>query len=487
VEDPPLRIADSDRSAARVRALLGPIAVHGAMLVAGMGLLRAFGVVRGGSAARWLAAAGLAYLCGVAGVMLASIVVLVLGGPFDLETFAVVCALLALPLVLELPARRGFLTLPRPSAVRGRPLEQRLAVATLGAFGVLAIVGISSVGNWPVDQYDAWNLWTRKAQLLFVRPHLPLEFFKSAAYYGGGNAPGDLHPDYPLVLPMLEAIHLRGLGRLDVRQVHEVLWLLLVAFVWAGGFLASRISRAAVWSVVLCGAALFASGPLLSAHADVPMALFLGTGVLALGLWLEFGARSDLAVAALLLGGAAGIKNEGLLGAVAALVVGLVVVLSRRQRERVRELVVAAFAFAAIGVIPWRLWLSAHGLKGHLPVGKGLDPGFLVDRFDRVWPSMGALHDRLVNHESVAIFAAIGLALAIVRLRGPSRSPVAAFYLTTGVLYYFALVWAYWISPLPLRFQLDTSVSRVYLGLGFIAVAAILQMGNAVRTSAAEP
>jgi hypothetical protein len=419
--------------------------------------------------------------------MLVSTVVLVLGGPFDLKTFAVVCALLALPLLLELPEARRFLTLPRLSAVRHGPLEQKLAVVTLAAFGVFAIVGIFSVGNWPVDQYDAWNIWTRKAELLFVRPHLPLEVFKSAAYYGGGNAPGNLHPDYPLLLPMLEAIHLRGLGRLDVRQVHEVLWLLLIAFVWAGGFLASRISRAAVWSVLLCGTALLVAGLLLSAYADVPMALFLGTGVLSLGLWLEFGARRDLAVALLLLGGAAGIKNEGLLGAVAALFVALVVVLSRRERERVRELVVAALAFAAIAVIPWRLWLSAHGLKGDLPLGKGLDPGFLVDRFSRVWPSMGALHDRLVIRESVAIFAAIGIALAIARLRGPTRSPVAAFYLATGVLYYLALVWAYWISPLPLRFHLQNSVSRVTLGLGFIGLAAILQMCNAVRTAAPEP
>jgi hypothetical protein len=449
------------------------------MLVAGMGVLRAFGVVRRGSAARWLAAAGLAYLCGVAGVMLVSVVVLVLGGPFDLGTFAVVCAVLALPLLLELREGRRLLTMPRLSALRHAPLERKIAVATLAAFGVLAIVGIFAVGNWPVDKYDAWNLWTRKAELLFVHPHLPLEVLKGAAYEGGGNAPGTISRDYPLVLPMLEAIHLRGLGRLDVRQVHEVFWLLLIAFVWAGGFLASRISRAAVWSVLLCGAALFASGPLLTAYADVPVALFLGTAILSLGLWLEFGGRRDLAVAMLLFGGAAGIKNEGLLGAVAALVVAVLVVLSRRERGRARELLVAALAFAAIAVLPWRLWLSAHGLKGQLPLSKGLDPGFLVDRFDRVWPSMGALHDQLVRHESVAIFAAIGIALAILRLRGPSRSPIAAFYLATGVLYYLALVWAYWISPLPLRFHLETSAYRVYVGLGFIGLAAILQLGAA--------
>jgi hypothetical protein len=461
-----------------VRPLLGPIAVHGAMLVAGMGILRAFGMVRGGSPARWLAAVGLAYLCGVAGVMALCVVVLVLGGTFDLKTFGVICAVLALPLALEFPEWRRFPAPPGLALLRDASVERQVAALTLAAFGVLAIVGLFSVGNWPVDQFDAWNLWTRKAELLYIHPHLPLETFKSAAYYTGGNAPGNVHPDYPFILPMLEAIHLRGLGRLDVRHVHEVFWLLLGAFVWAGGFLASRVSRAAVWSVVLCGAALFVSGSLLTAYADVPMVLFLGLGVLALGLWLEFRERSHLAVAALLLAGAAGIKNEGLLGAVAALGVAMLVLLARRQRKPARELALAGIGFAAIGVLPWRLWLSAHGLKGDLPLSKGLDPGFLIDRFDRVRPSMEALHDQLVSHESVAIFAAIGVALAIVRLRGAARSPVAAFYLATGVVYYFAMVWAYWISPLPLRFHLDLSVSRVYLGIPFIALAAILQMGS---------
>jgi hypothetical protein len=461
-----------------LRPLLGPIAIHGALLVAGLGILRAFGVVRQGSLARWAAAAGLAYLCGVAGVMLISIVVLVLGGPFEIKTFAIVCAALALPLCLEVPNGRRFLVLPRLPAVREWPLERQLGAATLAAFGVFAIVGIFSVGNWPVDEYDAWNLWSRKAELLFLDPHLPLAFFKSAAYYGGGNAPGNLHSDYPLVLPLLEDIHLRGLGRQDVRQVHEVFWLLLIAFVWAVRFLVARISGAAVSALVLCGAAMFVSGTVLTAYADVPMALFLGTGVLALGLWLEFGAASYLCMAMLLLGGAAGIKNEGLLGAAAALLIALIVVLQRRERAQFRRLLLGAAGFGALAVAPWRLWLSAHGLKGELPLGKGLNPGFLADRFDRVWPSMGALHDQLTNHESVAIFAAIGIALAIVRLRGPGRSPVAGFYLGVGVLYYFALVWAYWISPLPLRFHLDTSVSRVYLGIGFIALAGILQMGN---------
>jgi hypothetical protein len=361
--------------------------------------------------------------------------------------------------------------------VRTWPLDRRIGAITLVAFALVAVVGFAAVGNWPVDQYDAWNLWTRKARLLFLDPHLPLAVFKGGGFYGGGNAPGNIHPDYPLGLPMLETVHLRGLGRLDVRQVHEALWLLLVAFVWAAGFLASRVTRTAVWATVLCGTAVLVSGALLTGYADVPMALFLGTGVLALGLWIDGGATGDLAVAALLLAGAASFKNEGMLGAAAALIVALAVVLAARRRDMARQLVVAGLAFALVAVVPWRIWLAAHDLRGDLPLGKGLDPSFLADRLDRVWPSMGALHHQLARRGTVAIFVVVGIALALVRLRGRERSPVAAFYLGTGVVYYLALVWAYWISPLPLRFHLDTSVDRIYVGIALVAVAAIVQLG----------
>src|SRR5205085_2371168 len=80
-------------------------------------LLRATGFVRRGSPARWVAAAGLAYLCGVSGVMLVAIVLLILGVPFSLTTFGVLCVVLALPLSRELPGRTRP-TFPRASAAR---------------------------------------------------------------------------------------------------------------------------------------------------------------------------------------------------------------------------------------------------------------------------------------------------------------------------------------------------------------------------------
>jgi hypothetical protein len=40
------------------------------------------------------------------------------------------------------------------------------------------------------------------------------------------------------------------------------------------------------------------------------------------------------------------------------------------------------------------------------------------------------------------------------------------------------VVWAYLVSPLPLSFLIPTSVTRIYFGVEFIAVAAILHLAG---------
>jgi hypothetical protein len=48
--------------------------------------------------------------------------------------------------------------------------------------------------------------------------------------------------------------------------------------------------------------------------------------------------------------------------------------------------------------------------------------------------------------------------------------------LAVGTGYLVALVWSYWISTLPLSFQVPHSAARVVLPLGLIAVAAVLHL-----------
>lgn len=460
-----------------MRALLGPLLVHGGFVAAGLGVLRVLGVIPSLRSWQALAAGGLAYVVGVAATLGICVIVLVAGGPFTLPVFAIAVAGLAAPLAIDLlGAKREW---PRPRARRHRTVADWAALATLAALAVLAVVGLLTLGNRPLGppDVDAWNQWTRKALLLFQSPHLPAAIFG----FSGDQRYGphyNINASYPLLLPLFEALHLRALGRADPSSVHIALWLLGIAFVWAGGFLAARIAPPTVWVPVLAGAALLSLSRLLSGYADVPLGYYLGLGTLQLGIWLESGRRSDLGVAVLLLAGAAAIKNEGTAGALLAIAAALALTLGRHRTGSARELALAAALLLALAVLPWRLWVAAHHFQTEEPLGRVANPAFLFDHIGRVGPGLQALGRELGQPGGVTLFVAVALALVAVCVAERRTRALGSFYLAVGVGYLGVLVWAYWISTLPLALDVGHSADRLVVVPGFIAVAAVLQLSG---------
>ncbi|MEY2443253.1 MAG: hypothetical protein QOJ46_2679 [bacterium] len=449
-----------------MRQLAGPLLLHAGFLLAGYGLLAAFGTLRDATLARWVAAGGLAYVCGVIGVVSVVIALLVAGVPLTLEATGVVIAVLAAPMVVTLARGRPALRLP-PRPAGG---EAWIAVGLVTTFALVFLVGLPSVGLRPLDGFDAWNLWARKANLLFWNGDLPATLFHGVPYER-------VHPDYPYLLPTFEALHLRALGHFDPRAIQVPLWLFMGAFVWAGGFLASRVTRPALWAPLVTGAAVFSIPGLLTGYADVPLGYLLALAALSTGIWVERGRRADLAVAATLLAGCAAAKNEGLVGSLIIVLAAAGVLALTRRRRDVLLTAVAGAAMVAVAVVPWRAWLAANDLHGDTPVRQSLDPSFLSDRFDRLGPALQALHGQLITRDPLAILVPVALALAVLALRSSRLRPLALFYVTAGALYFASLAWAYWVSPLPLQFHLDTSVSRVALGVMFLGLAAVLHLG----------
>jgi hypothetical protein len=458
-----------------------PLVLNLALALAGLGLLRVVGHLKQVTPSRLLYAAGLGYLVGIAAVFQCCVLLLVIGVPFGIWMVVVLCVVFASPLIGKLPAARGW----RPS--RGALVswakrtwsEHIVVLITLTAFGVLALIALFTVGDHPLQpfDYDAWDLWARKASYMYFHSRLPLAQFTTAP------APSHLHPDYPMVLPLLEALQFRAISRFEVSSVHIVVWLLMVGFVWAGVYLSSRRGHGILGAVLFTGAALSMMGQLLTAYADVPMALFLCLGVLQLGVWLESGTRADLAIGALLLAGAAGIKNEGTFGTIAALVVALVVV-AIAYRERLREFLLFGGGVVVLAILPWRVWVKVHDLQAEIAVTKGIDPSYLSARTDRLTPAITSIYDQLTNVESIAVLVPIAIAIALAVLGRRGRRPTAAFYLGFGVVYFVSLVWAYWISPLSIQFLIATSATRIYVGVGVIAVAALVDLGPTDQVTA---
>ena len=102
----------------------------------------------------------------------------------------------------------------------------------------------------------------------------------------GNSAYADWHPDYPLLVPALEAFAFRfGVG---VRVVHLEFWLLFAAFaVSLLELLRPRVGPLFAWSAVLAIVWTPKVGAeAVSGNADMPLAVFLILAAVAAWLWV---------------------------------------------------------------------------------------------------------------------------------------------------------------------------------------------------------
>jgi hypothetical protein len=459
-----------------------------AFLFAGYGLLAGAGALSG---ALWPAvgAVGLAYMAGLAATMMVAIALAVLGVAVHVVTFALISLVVGATGIALALRRAGPRWRPhRPAVTGGRWTVERVVVAViLVALLVVAVLGYRWARPMPLTAWDAWSIWARKATILLDYGRLPSGFFGSSVY-------STMHPDYPLLVPMLESLWFRVLGSADTQSLHVEFWIMLVAGLGAAAHLARPVTRAAIALPIAGFIAVIPSvtQQLMTLYADIPMAILLLLGVLALGRWIAERTTALLVLAVLFLGAAANTKNEGLTAAISALVAAGLVIGAGAPRGRrlaqLRPLLIAAAAFA-VTVAPWRLWLAAHHITGDMPIGQGLDPSYLSGRLSRLSPTFPALYDQLTASTwNLLLPLGLAVALACLTLRWARRP--AAFYLLTGVGIFVTLLWAYVINPNEITWYLTTSVARTVDGIMFVAGAALLQLTGLLlrgRPQAAEP
>jgi hypothetical protein len=350
---------------------------------------------------------------------------------------------------------RGGVRLTRPSGV---------ALVAAAALAALFVRAAPTFAVRPFDAYDGWAMWGMKAHGLYTLDGADPALFASPA-----TAP--LHLDYPLFLPALEAVAFRALGSFDPQLVHLQFLLLLLAGVAA---LASILRGAAAPWVVWPAVVAVAAAPnvllrLLTGYADLPLALFVATGLAAAGRWLLTREPFLLQLATLLFAAAALTKNEGAIFVGAAYLALLLTAWPTWRPLALSALVVEAL------LLPWQLYVKledipsdsifagAFRFQGHLGVGPE------------------ALRRLIAESLSVRHWALLGplflLALGIAVTRSRRLALFASVWAGTSLA---ALTWIYMASPLEYSEYLDSSADRVVssLVLGAAALVPILVGGG---------
>jgi hypothetical protein len=468
-----------------MRADLAPFAIDFAMAFGGLGLLVAFRIVdvRASSMA---AAFGLAYLTGAAVIPLVLSVLLVIGIPFTLVTFAVV-TLVCIGFGVVLGARSP--RLPHTKELwwkqpwRSWPADRWIVALFVIAFGTFAVAGFLDAFQLPLLGWDSLAFYARKAEMLTYHDSLIHSFFAAPTY-------GFIHQDYPLQLPVFEALHFRAAGTVDIQAVLRHNWLLLVAFVWSAAYLLRDRVRPLVWAPLLLLAAL-APGvwqQLLEGNADVPMAIFAGIGAIAMALWVSEGREGDgrpyLALGAAMVAAAGNTKNEGLMVAVAILLVTGVVALLRGLR--LRDFLIACGAVVIVE-LPWRIWMSANGVETEFSLSKGLNPGYLFHHASRIWPSIRTLGHELSDQSRWLYLLPLAVLVVLAALISGTGRRVAAFYAAVFGVICAGFIWNYWASELPIGWYLETSADRIISVLVFICIAAVVHLSGLLLNALMRP
>lgn len=503
--------------------VLALLFVNGCLLAAGAGVTRALGAWRRpGELATVLATS---FLAGVAAFGVAAQLLYVLGFSMSAAQALVLCALLASTAALSrVPA----------SALGGRaPLTRLERVAALLVAIPLLLLAVDALYQ-PLASWDAWAQWTPKAQALVELDGLDADVFGNPAY-------ADWHPDYPLLVPALEAFAFRfGVG---VRVIHLEFWLLLAAFaVSLLELLRPRVGPLLAWSAVLAIVWTPKIGAeALSANADMPLAVFLVLTAVAAWLWVSERSTAGLGLVGIFGAAALATKLEGVIEV--AIVLAVALALALRHSRRRALLLAGAGAVTLVGLVPWRLWTILGDVPATYAAGSIVDNVLAIEPsrvpitallllrqlFDpNVWlvlvplalcavlvAGLGFRRDRLALAvaASATLLLVVGLVAAFVIpaysyqwrsvywllflpgvlaggvfVGGIGRGGGSPAYVAASVGGMFAALVAFYLfTPYDFAWHLGTSTSRVVLPLGlFLAVFTPIVLSRAVGPGSRE-
>ena len=414
-----------------LRAIAGLFVLHLFFLGVGAGILWG---LRGWAAwVELVRLAGVAYLLGVASLMVLLTLSLVLGLPFG-PPLVLACGIALVGGGILLGRRRGRRLPPLRPPAWHFPAPSVVSAVFIAAVVVYFEAFFRSERLAELYDWDAWFTWTLKAKTLFHFEGMEAWVFGTAAHSGG------VLTSYPPGFPALQAASFHAMGSADVVTLNLNYWFLTLGFASAAaGLLAPRVRGVILLPVLLVMLVLPGlTGIPVPGGADRPLAYLVATAALLVVLWLDQRQDWQLAAASVLLGGAFLTKREGLVVGACVLVAALAASWSDRRSAWPRLGVTGAAAFGL--ALPWRIWVGTQDFPD-----EGLETGVVttLENTGRAWPSLELALRAMFGYDFWLLLPAVALVAALLGLVAGARRP-AIFTLAFLALAVAANTWITW-------------------------------------------
>jgi hypothetical protein len=440
---------------------VGLIASQALVAAVGYALLRALGVAKLERADAGLV--GLAYLSGWATLGMLATLGLILGAG---ESLALLLAESGIAIVACLWLARTTTPVPEAVVVQSRGLLARatswVSWALIAVAAASAAVIASTVQWDATDDFDAFNFWIPKAQVIYWSHGLDAQLWGLFA-----------HPEYPPLAPAADAMtfFLAGMHPSLLPTQRTLLGLAFLLSLVA--VLGRHVSR---WILLPFVAALATAGwfwgELRSAMIDAPVAYLVGAAAAVGFTWLLERRHAWLVLAWIFIAAASLTKFEGFFfgGLLAAVLAGAALV-----RYRHRGLPAAWLLLAPASILLWRAWLGRHGLptanSSDYHLSDVLDPSYLSERTFRLTAGVRAIRRELEELISATLGGRVGpvpqawilvipwLAVLVLAGRRLRVAAAAAGLWVLAALGGLALI--YWMARPPIHFYISVTVERV--------------------------
>jgi len=319
----------------------------------------------------------------------------------------------------------------------------------------------------PLAGWDGWSIWAFKG-VAFAQGGPPIGYFRDPTTL-------HTHPDYPLNLPLAESMlfHLPASFALPLATLlGPACFAALLCLFYAGLARIYGLLFAAVGTAMLATIPIFVDN-VPAGGADVPLCLYAGGAATYLLVWWTRGEMRDAVLAALLAGGAAWTKKEGLAIAVAILGVAVVYEVIARRRNHGASFGRRVTALCPACAIPLPWFLFVH-IQHPLPRDFGpVTLSILGNHLDRL-PHLAALvGQQMVTWGNWGPFwIVLGCAVSWngCRLAAPSRALVLLLAAQVGV-YIMVFVFSNWQ---PYDAHARGTLDRLLLQATPLAVLALL-------------